>query len=76
MIDLTVRRVATFLRLPWWISIVTMFFLGREKQTARWERSFVSLPGGERVVSDIEYQWLECWREVFWWGGLGLCRQW
>ena len=67
MMDLTVRRVATFLRLPWWISIVTIFFLGREKQTARWERSFVSLPGGEQVVSDLEYQWFEYRREVARW---------
>ena len=44
MIDLTVRRVATFLRLPWWISMLTMFLDGREKQTARWDRSFVSFP--------------------------------
>jgi hypothetical protein len=67
MMDLTVRRVATFLRLPWWISIVTIFLLGREKQTARWERSFVSLPGGEQVVSDLEYQWFEYRREVARW---------
>ena len=44
MSDLTVRSVATFLREPWWISIETSLLEGREKQTARCERSFVNLP--------------------------------
>ena len=48
MMDLTVLRVATFLREPWWISIWTIswpfLFLGRVNVTAMWERSFVSLP--------------------------------
>jgi len=48
MMDRTVRRVATFLREPWWISIWTtslpLEFFGREKQTAMCERSLVSLP--------------------------------
>lgn len=44
MIVLTVRRVATFLRLPWWISMLIMFLLGCEKLTATWLRLLVSFP--------------------------------
>jgi hypothetical protein len=46
---LTVRRVATFLREPWWISIETSFLEGREKQTARCDRSFVNFPAADLV---------------------------
>ena len=42
---LTVRRVATFLREPWWISMETSLLDGSEKQTARCERSLVNFPG-------------------------------
>lgn len=53
MIVLTVRNVATFLRDPWWISMETVDLEGREKQTARWERSFVNLPAARARVSKI-----------------------
>lgn len=47
----TVRRVATFLRTPWWISIEMVFFLGTVKLTARWLRSLTSLPRGPSTVT-------------------------
>ena len=42
--DLTVRRVATFFRAPWWSSISTVVLFGLEKQTFKWERFSTSLP--------------------------------
>ena len=41
---LTVRRVATFFRAPWWSSMSTVVLFGREKQTFKWERFSTSLP--------------------------------
>jgi hypothetical protein len=40
----TVRRVATFFRLPWWISMEMVLGLGTAKLTAKWLRSLTSLP--------------------------------
>lgn len=51
MMDLTVRRVATFLRLPWWISMEMVFLVGWPKLTARWPRFLTSLPRGPSTVT-------------------------
>lgn len=50
----TVRRVATFLRLPWWISMPMMFFLIMVKVTATWLRSLTSLPRGPSTVTSLD----------------------
>ena len=50
----TVRRAATFLRTPWWISMPIRFFLMIEKLTAMWLRSLVSLPRGPSTVTSLD----------------------
>lgn len=50
----TVRRAATFLRTPWWISMPMTFFLRTEKLTAMWLRSLVSLPRGPSTVTSLD----------------------
>jgi hypothetical protein len=50
----TVRRAATFLRTPWWISIPIRPFLVSEKLTAIWLRSLESLPRGPSTVTSLD----------------------